>query len=88
MIVGIRPEDMHAEDVSIAVSDQAKVRFEVELAELMGAEIYLYGKCGGQKMTARVPARTKAKSGDSIDLIIDCGHIHIFDEETEEVVCQ
>ena len=39
-------------------------------------------------MTARVPARTKAKAGDSIELAIDCNHIHIFDEESEEVICQ
>ena len=88
VIVGIRPEDMHAEDIFLAASDHSKVRFEVELAELMGAEIYLYGKCGGEKMTARVPARTKAKSGDSIELAIDCNHIHIFDEESEEIICQ
>ena len=41
VIVGIRPEDMHAEDIFLAASDHSKVRFEVELADLMRAEIYL-----------------------------------------------
>ena len=88
VVLGIRPEDIHGEGLFLQASSQSVVQFQVDLAELMGAEIYLYGTAGGEKMIARVPARTRVKAGDVIDLAIDINHIHLFDAETETVICQ
>jgi hypothetical protein len=34
-------------------------------------------------MTARLGARTKARTGDTLKLAVDVEHLHFFDVETE-----
>ena len=58
VIMGIRPEDIHAEESFLAISDASNIEAKVDLAEMMGFEIYLYLTCFGQKLVARVPSRT------------------------------
>jgi len=55
----------------------------VDLAELMGAETYLYLAYDGNNVVARVPAHAKAKAGDKVKIAIDCAKLHIFDAETK-----
>ena len=55
----------------------------VELAELMGAESYLYLSAGGRSLTARVPARLRAAAGEEISLALDSNKIHLFDKNTQ-----
>ena len=59
---------------------------EVEVTELLGAEVYLYLLCAGQSLVARVNPRSTAKTGDNIKIAIDPNRIHVFDKETEQVV--
>ena len=53
----------------------------------MGAEVFLYTDCQGQKVTVKAPARVQAKGGDKVKLAIDLNRMHIFDKETEKVIC-
>ena len=62
------------------------VEAEVEIAEMMGAEIYIHAVCGGQKLIVRAPSRVQAESGDHISLAIDKNKIHLFDKETEQAI--
>lgn len=88
VVLGVRPEDLHCEEIFVEASGHSVVDFHVELAELMGAEIYLYGTCGGNRLTARVPSRVHAQTGDTIPVAIDTNRIHLFDKKTERVICQ
>ena len=54
---------------------------------MMGAETYLYLTLDGINLTARVSPRTTAKPGDNIKIAIDVNNIHLFDKETEKVIC-
>jgi multiple sugar transport system ATP-binding protein len=54
----------------------------------MGSEIYLYLKANDQKLVARVPAYTNVKAEDDIRVAFDTEKIHVFDKETEKVICQ
>ena len=85
-VLGIRPEDFHTEEIFQDASTDSCVDAVVDIAELMGAEIYLYTLCANQKITVRAPNRVQAKSGDSIRLAIDKNKIHLFDKETERVI--
>ena len=82
VIMGIRPEDIHAEE-----SFLSNIEANVDLAEMMGSEIYLYLNCCGQKMVARVPSRTGIRADDMVKLALDVNKIHVFDAETENVIC-
>ena len=86
IIMGIRPEDLKDEEMFISQSPDSLIKVEVEVTELLGAEVYLYLLCSGQQMTARVNPRSTAKSGDIITMALDVQRIHIFDKETEQVI--
>ncbi|MDQ0160813.1 ABC transporter ATP-binding protein [Alkalibacillus salilacus] len=83
-ILGIRPEDMYDEPVFIEHSPGSTFTTNVEVAELMGSESYLYSKLDDQDFIARVDARSEVNAGDDIKLAIDMNKVHFFDNETEE----
>ena len=87
VIMGIRPEDIHAEESFLSISEASNIEANVDLAEMMGSEIYLYLTCCGQKMVARVPSRTGIRADDMVKLALDVNKIHVFDAETENVIC-
>jgi multiple sugar transport system ATP-binding protein len=83
VIMGIRPEDLHDEEMFISTSPDSIIETDVEVTELLGAEVYLYVTCAGQNLTARVNPRSTAKAHDKIKMALDANRIHIFDKETE-----
>ncbi|GHU81765.1 ABC transporter ATP-binding protein [Clostridia bacterium] len=85
VVFGIRPENVHDEpDFLATASDDAILDANVDVTELMGAEIYLYLNIAGVPITARVEPYSKAKPGDTIKIALDVNAIHIFDKETEQ----
>jgi len=84
--MGIRPEDLKDEEMFISQAQEATIKCEVEVTELLGAEVYLYLTCAGQPLTARVNPRSTAKTGDLITMALDSQRIHVFDKETEQVI--
>ncbi len=88
VLLGVRPEDLHDEPDFIAKADKsACVNIDVEVTELMGAETYLYMAMGELQVIARVDPRSTAKAGDTIELAFDTSRIHVFDKESEQVIC-
>jgi multiple sugar transport system ATP-binding protein len=83
VIMGIRPEDLHDEEAFIASSPESVVEAEVDLTEMLGAEVNLFLLLNGSQITARVDPRTTAKVGDKIKVALDVNQIHLFDKETE-----
>ena len=86
VIIGIRPECIHDEEMYLSAVTDGVVEANVDVVELMGAETYLYLDCEGNNITARV-SRTKARPGDKIQVAIDLNRVNIFDKETEQVIC-
>jgi len=86
VILGIRPENLHDDEMFISAAKTGVVDCEVEVTELMGAETFLYLKLGSQSLTAKVAARTTAKAGDIIKVAMDVNKIHVFDKESEKVI--
>ena len=86
VVMGIRPEDMKDEEMFISQSPDSLIQTNVEVTELLGAEIYLYLHCAGQQMVARVNPRSTAKSGDTITMALDVQRIHVFDKDTEQTI--
>ncbi|MDE5558372.1 MAG: sn-glycerol-3-phosphate ABC transporter ATP-binding protein UgpC [Ruminococcus sp.] len=86
IILGVRPENLHDEEMYLSNATTGVVECNVEITEMMGAEIYLYLNCEGIPLTARVSSRSTVRSGDVIQIAIDPNRIHIFDKETEETI--
>lgn len=88
VVMGVRPEDIHEEEVFIANSPQTIVTAKIDVLEKLGNETVLYMKIDGKDeyAIARVDARSKAAAGDEMKLAIDARHIHFFDAVTEESI--
>ena len=84
--LGIRPENLHDEEMYLSNATTGVIECQVEITEMMGAEIYLYLNCEGIPLTARVSSRSTVRSGDTIQVALDPNRIHIFDKETEETI--
>ena len=86
VIMGIRPEDVHDEESYVAGSPDSVVNFEVNVTEMLGSEIILFGMVDSFDCTARVSPRSTAKSGETVKVAFDLSRIHVFDKETEKVI--
>ena len=86
VVLGIRPEDLHIEGALFEKNQNSIVELRVEIAELMGAEIYAHCDCGGASMTVCAPGRLSIHSGDCIRAAIDMDKLHLFDKETEKAI--
>ena len=97
IVLGIRPEDIKDEEIAINALPGSTFDAEVRVYELLGAEVFLYFTLEDKQdrknlnnsvdITARVNPRTTAKVGDTIKIALDLSKIHLFDKETELVIC-
>ena len=93
VVMGIRPEHVHDDPMHISSMPDSLMDVNVEVTELMGAEIYLYLGFEGQEdatngklLIARVSSRSQSRAGDQIKVAIDAERIHIFDKDTERCI--
>ena len=86
MAMGIRPEAIHDDEIFLSSFKNLQVKATVDIAELLGSEIYIYMTVEGSNVVAKVPPRSTYKPGDSITVAIDMSKVHFFDNETELAV--
>lgn len=86
VIMGIRPEDLHGEGIVSQTYTSARVKFDVEVSELLGHECILHGLIESQPVVAKVASRLDVKSHDTVDLTFDLSKIHFFDVETTNTI--
>lgn len=101
-ILGIRPEhirikvepgsdDSLAESVETSVngladSVETSVDGLADSVEMMGAELFLHLKAAGNRLIARVSRETPVKEGQQLRFLFDQRKLHLFDEETQQVI--
>jgi multiple sugar transport system ATP-binding protein len=87
VVLGIRPEDIHDEEVFISNSPDSVIEATVRVYELLGAEVFLYFNVGETlEITARVNPRTTARPDDTLKVAFDMSKLHVFDKESEQVI--
>ncbi len=87
IIFGIRPEDIHdAHYVPRGVDETARLMTTVNVVEPLGSEVYVYVENGGKEMVGRLDPRTKARTGETFEVVIDMTKMHIFDRDTEKAL--
>ncbi len=84
VILGIRPENM-----SIAENNckENTIDLYVDIAEMTGADYYLYGKLAGKKIIANVSSNRNIESDKNYKIKFDIDRIHIFDKINERLIC-
>lgn len=87
IVYGIRPEDLHHDHKWKTADGLNQINITAELAEMMGSEIYVYSSIGEIKLIAKVPSSEKIKTGMEVELYLDIEKPHIFDPDTELLIC-
>ncbi len=83
IILGIRPEHIHDDNVVKETYKDSLVKLTVDVAELLGAETNIHAAVGDSVIVAKVNARTDVNIGDKIELAFDMNKVHFFDPKTE-----
>lgn len=84
IVLGIRPEDIHDEQVVMDAYPGAILQIVVDVAELLGAETNIYTNVNGSNICASINARTGVHIGDKMTLALDMNKCHFFDPSTEQ----
>lgn len=82
IVLGIRPEDLHGEEIVQNTYPVTAVNFKVEINELLGHEYMVHGHIGDNKVVAKVPSRVDAHPGHTIQLYVDMMKLHFFDKDS------
>lgn len=78
---GIRPEDIyHHEYVEAKAIVSNPFEINVDVAELIGSEYYIYFEFDKTKLIAKVPSNNDYSVGDKVKLVMNINKIHIFDK--------
>ena len=92
--LGVRPEDIHQDQMFISNSPETVVKARIEVIEKLGAETQIYCELDHEgkessvidnstQMIAMISSRAVVALKDIVDLAFDAHHIHLFDGETE-----
>jgi multiple sugar transport system ATP-binding protein len=84
--IGIRPENIHDDQMFLSANPDAVCSAFVEVTEMMGSETFLYLTIAGTQFTARVNQRSTAKINDTIQVGFETNRLHIFDKDTEVTI--
>ncbi|MCI5722879.1 MAG: sn-glycerol-3-phosphate ABC transporter ATP-binding protein UgpC [Erysipelotrichaceae bacterium] len=87
VVMGIRPEDLHSEEIVKETYPSAVFDFEIDVNELLGNEFILHGKLADQKLQARINARYDIADHGTFKLAMDLEKVHFFDVETTNRIC-
>ena len=87
IVYGIRCEDMHINSSYALENKQNEITLKADLAEMMGSEVYIYSSINDKEIIAKVRSDTNISSGDSVKLYIDTEKVHLFDPESELLIC-
>lgn len=86
IILGVRPEDIHDEAYSPPEIEGSHVRAVVDVAEMMGNEVFLYLLNDDRQFLARVDPRTSARPGQQMTVVFNMANMHAFDPTTEQAI--
>ena len=86
IIFGIRPEDIHAEQVVLDAMPDALITGTVQVKEMTGAEAVLYLERDGIEWISRLDPRDSRNVGEEVTLGMNINKGHFFDKETGEVI--
>ncbi|HEV2030319.1 MAG TPA: sn-glycerol-3-phosphate ABC transporter ATP-binding protein UgpC [Candidatus Dormibacteraeota bacterium] len=81
-VLGIRPEALHQR----ASRGEPTIDMQVDLAEMLGRDQFVYGAAGDNAIVARLDPHLKIHRGERVQLGIDMQSIHLFDAQTGQAV--
>ena len=87
VVMGIRSEHVHDEAMYLEAYKDSQIESTIEVVELLGSESLLYMMLEGTLFVAKVKPRFNIYVGDVMRFALNPNKVHVFDKETENVVC-
>lgn len=87
VVFGLRPEDIHTEDVFLDLYKENIFSAKIDIIELIGSEKFLYFDFKGNRFVAKVSNSVEVKKGDELKFVLNLNKLHIFDKKTEKAIC-
>jgi multiple sugar transport system ATP-binding protein len=87
-VFGIRPEDIYDRNLEglVKPTDGNTVQVGVDVMEPLGDDVEMHVTSGEHALVAKLDSKTRAKVGESLDVIFDMERSHLFDPESESAV--
>jgi multiple sugar transport system ATP-binding protein len=83
---GMRPEDLYDKLFVPDPNPRNLIKATCDVVEPMGAEAFLYLRCGNNSFTAKVSGHVEAEADQDIDLVVDMNKAHFFDLDNEKAI--
>lgn len=84
VVLGIRPEDVYDKLFAVGATPYNTFRVRVDVRETIGSDVFIYFTLAGVNFVARVLPKSKAESGQEIEVVFDVQKLHVFDKKTGE----
>ncbi len=86
IVIGIRPEDIHEDQVCVMASPDTKVRAHVDRVEILGSDTFLHFMINDTKLIARTTPGCKVQINSEETFVFDPNKLHYFDKVTDEAI--
>lgn len=87
LVYGFRPEEVSFEEAPNKDKVSNKIELDIELAEMMGSEIYIHSSLANKNIVVKIPSIFKVETGQKVSLYLNSAYPHLFDKETEKLIC-
>src|SRR5438093_3346286 len=86
VVFGVRPEDIADRALANGAQPAWTIKAGVDVHEPLGSDVILYLTAGAHSIVARVDARTQAKMGDNVEVVVNMRKMHLFNPETQQAI--
>jgi multiple sugar transport system ATP-binding protein len=86
VILGLRPDDLYDRAFVPAQQELSPARMQVNVVEYLGRDVVVHMFAGPHFPVARVDARTSARAGDNIDILVDSARMYLFDPDSQQTI--
>ncbi|MBB3233861.1 sn-glycerol-3-phosphate ABC transporter ATP-binding protein UgpC [Phyllobacterium endophyticum] len=84
-LIGFRPEDLEVSAGTDTHAGGLALDLKVLGVEPVGAESYVYGMVGGERVVVRVPGRSTSQTEDHLRVIIPADKLHLFGTDGKRI---
>ena len=84
-LIGFRPEDLEVSAGTDTHAGGLALDLKVLGVEPVGAESYVYGMVGGERVVVRVPGRSTSQTEDHLRVIIPSDKLHLFGTDGKRI---
>ena len=87
LILGVRPEEvLDKESARHYGKDYNIMKAQIDFCEILGSENFIHLSMGTDKIIAKVESHITPLPGDTVEIAIDLGKMHLFDPVTQKAI--